>query len=228
VDGMKNVMIVEDEYRMRALLADYFKINDFGVVEAGDGETALQKFKEGGIDLIILDIMLPRTDGWTVCRTIRKTSDVPIIILTAKSEEDDKLLGYELGADDYVTKPFSLKILMAKVKALFKRVEGTPANQGDIIDIDGLRINETAHEVTVNGSEINLSPKEYELLLYLVKNMGVALTRDMILDNVWGFDYFGDVRTVDTHIKRLREKIGEKGDMINTIRGSGYRFGVKK
>lgn len=224
---MKTILIVEDEYRMRYLLRDYFINEGYEIVEAEDGEVALSKFKETNVDLIILDIMMPHMDGWTVCRTIRGISDVPIIILTAKSEEDDKLLGYELGADDYITKPFSLKILMAKVKVLLKRAEGIPGSQKSIMEYDGLRINETAHEVTVDGQEINLSPKEYELLLYLVKNGGAALSRDMILDNVWGYDFYGDARTVDTHIKRIREKLGSKGNLITTVRGSGYRFEVK-
>lgn len=224
---MKSILIVEDEYRMRSLLQDYFANEGYEVVEAEDGEAALLKFKEAKVDLIILDIMMPHMDGWTVCRTIRNFSDVPIIILTAKSEEDDKLLGYELGADDYITKPFSLKILMAKVKVLLKRAEGITGNQKSIMEFDGLRINETAHEVTVDDMEINLSPKEYELLLYLVKNGGAALSRDMILDGVWGYDFYGDARTVDTHIKRIREKLGRKGNLITTVRGSGYRFEVK-
>lgn len=224
---MKSILIVEDEYRMRSLLQDYFVNEGYEVVEAEDGEAALLKFKEAKVGLIILDIMMPHMDGWTVCRTIRNFSDVPIIILTAKSEEDDKLLGYELGADDYITKPFSLKILMAKVKVLLKRAEGITGNQKSIMEFDGLRINETAHEVTVDDMEINLSPKEYELLLYLVKNGGAALSRDMILDGVWGYDFYGDARTVDTHIKRIREKLGRKGNLITTVRGSGYRFEVK-
>lgn len=224
---MKSILIVEDEYRMRSLLQDYFANEGYEVVEAEDGEAALLKFKEAKVDLIILDIMMPHMDGWTVCRTIRNISDVPIIILTAKSEEDDKLLGYELGADDYITKPFSLKILMAKVKVLLKRAEGITGNQKSIMEFDGLRINETAHEVTVDDMEVNLSPKEYELLLYLVKNGGAALSRDMILDGVWGYDFYGDARTVDTHIKRIREKLGRKGNLITTVRGSGYRFEVK-
>jgi DNA-binding response OmpR family regulator len=223
----RTLLIVEDEYRMRHLLSDYFKREGFNVVEAENGVDALEKFKDK-IDLIILDIMMPLLDGWSVCQTIRNTSDVPIIILTAKSEEGDKLMGYELGADDYITKPFSPKVLVAKVKALLKRAEGISGKQSILIDVDGLIINDTAHEVIVDGEYLNLSPKEFDLLLYLVRNRGVALSRDKILDNVWGYGYYGDLRTVDTHIKRIREKLKEKGDIITTIRGSGYKLEIKK
>lgn len=222
----KTILIVEDEYRMRHLLNDYFKKEGFSIVEAEDGEDALSKFNEK-IDLIVLDIMLPNLDGWTVCKTIRKSSRVPIIMLTAKSEEDDKLYGYELGADDYMTKPFSPKVLVAKVKALLKRVDGIDGDDS-IIEIGDLKISQDAHEVTNNGEYLNLSPKEFDLLIYLVKNKGIALSREKILDNIWGYDYFGDPRTVDTHIKRLREKLGDNDKYIGTVRGSGYKFEVKK
>ncbi|HBM80282.1 MAG: response regulator transcription factor [Clostridiales bacterium] len=222
----KNIMIVEDEYRMRHLLSDYFRKEGYSIVEAEDGKEALEKFKED-IDVIILDIMLPNLDGWTVCKAIRNSSNVPIIMLTAKSEEDDKLLGYELGADDYVTKPFSPKVLVAKVKALIKRTEILTGNTDGITESSGIRIDENAHDVTVDGRPVNLAPKEYDLLLYLMRNKSVALAREKILDNIWGYDYYGDFRTVDTHIKRLREKLGDKGELICTVRGSGYKFEAK-
>lgn len=222
----KTVMIVEDEYRMRHLLCDYFKKEGFSIIEAADGREAIEKFRKN-IDIIILDIMLPVIDGFEVCKTIRSIADVPIIILTAKSEEDDKLLGYELGADDYITKPFSPKILVAKVKAILKRTDSMQGYKNGIIEAGGIIINETAHEITVDGKELPLSPKEYDLLLYLIKNKGVALSREKILDHVWGYDYYGDVRTVDTHIKRIREKMGPKCELITTVRGSGYKFEVK-
>lgn len=222
----KTVMIVEDEQRMRHLLCDYFKKEGFFIVEAADGREAVEKYSKG-IDIIILDIMIPVMDGWEVCRTIRGISDVPIVMLTAKSQEDDKLLGYELGADDYVTKPFSPKVLVAKVKALLRRADGLLSECEGIIEAGGIVINDIGHEVTIDGEAIVLAPKEYDLLLYLMKNRGIALSREKILDNVWGYDYYGDIRTVDTHIKRIREKIKNKGDFISTVRGSGYKFEVK-
>lgn len=224
----KSVLIVEDEQRMRILLGDYLKKEGFQFLQASNGIEALEQFKKQKIDLVVLDIMMPFLDGWEVCKQIRKTSNIPIIILTAKSEEDDKLLGYELGADDYVTKPFSPKILIAKIKVLLKRIDSSQFTNNSVLDFEGLTIDELSHEVKVMQKEILLSPKEYELLLYIVKNNGIALTRNQILDNVWGIDYYGDTRTVDTNIKRLREKLGEKANLITTIRGSGYRFEVKR
>jgi two-component system, OmpR family, response regulator ResD len=224
----KTILVVEDEKRMRVLLSDYFKKEGYNFLEAANGIEAISVFNSHSVDLIILDIMMPFMDGWEVCKAVRKISEVPIIVLTAKSEEDDKLLGYELGADDYVTKPFSPKILIAKVKALLKRVESKPQPSKEIFDIDGLIIDELSHEVRINKDVVILTPKEYDLLLYLVRNKGIALSRDKILDSVWGIDYYGDSRTVDTNIKRLREKLGEKADLITTIRGSGYKFEVKK
>lgn len=224
----KTILIVEDEFRMRLLLTDYFKKEGFAVIEAENGIKAIDEFNSNKIDLVILDIMIPYMDGWEVCRIIRKNSYIPIIMVTAKSQDDDKLLGYELGADDYVTKPYSPKVLVAKVKALLKRTETTDGKPEEVINLDGLIINESSHQVFVREEELQLSPKEYDLLLYLVKNKGIALTRSKILDNVWGYDYYGDERTVDTNIKRLREKLKDKADMISTIRGSGYRFEVKR
>jgi DNA-binding response OmpR family regulator len=224
----KKVLLVEDEKRMRILLCDYLKRDDFEYYEASNGVEALDIFKKYPVDLVVLDIMMPFMDGWEVCRSIRRTSNIPIIILTAKSEEEDKLLGYELGADDYVTKPFSPKVLIAKIKVLLKRSETPLEVNNTLLLIDGLSINELSHEVKIYDEEIILSPKEYELLLYLVKNSGIALTRNQILDSVWGVDYYGDARTVDTNIKRLREKLKDKASLITTIRGSGYRFEVKR
>ncbi|MGL5615510.1 MAG: response regulator transcription factor [Sarcina sp.] len=222
----KNILIVEDELRIRILLKDYFRKDGFKIYEAGDGEEALKSFSEHNIDLVILDIMMPKLNGFKVCETIRSVSNIPIILLTAKEEEEDKLKGYELGADDYVTKPFSPKVLVAKVKALFKRTESTGVDK-NILDFKGLTINKLSHEVKIGEEEISLSPKEYDLLIYLTSNKGIALSRDKILDNVWGFDYFGDIRTVDTNIKRLREKLLDKSCYITTVRGSGYKFEAK-
>lgn len=228
----KIILIVEDEERMRKLLKDYFKNSGFNVLEAENGIEALKVFKENKIDLLILDIMMPYMDGFTVCNEIRKNAETPIIILTAKGEEEDKLLGYELGADDYVTKPFSPKVLVAKARALIKRSSTSEVdnnqNNLNIMNFNGLKINETSHVVTIDGEEILLSPKEYDLLLYFVKNKDIALTRDTILDKVWGFDYFGGLRTVDTHVKRLREKLKNKASYIVTVRGSGYKFEVRE
>jgi DNA-binding response OmpR family regulator len=224
----KKILLVEDEKRMRILLCDYLKREDYEYYEASNGLEAIDLLKKNPVDIVVLDIMMPFMDGWEFCKHIRKTSNIPIIILTAKAEEEDKLLGYELGADDYVTKPFSPKVLIAKIKVLLKRTEMPSEVNNSIIFIDGLAIDDLSHEVKVNDEEVILSPKEYELLLYLVKNGGIALSRNQILDSVWGVDYYGDARTVDTNIKRLREKLKDKAYLITTIRGSGYRFEVKR
>ncbi|MBK1809296.1 response regulator transcription factor [Clostridium sp. YIM B02505] len=220
------LLIVEDEIRIRFLLRDYFLKENFKIFEAKNGKEALNIYSEEKIDLVILDIMMPELNGFEVCKKIREVSTTPIIMLTARSEEDDKLLGYELGADDYVTKPFSPKVLVAKAKALLKRTNNK--TDTNIMDYDGLKINKTSHEVMVYDKTINLSPKEFDLLIYLVSNEGIALTRDQILDSVWGIDYYGDLRTVDTNIKRLREKLLDKSEFITTVRGSGYKFEVKE
>ncbi|EDS78409.1 response regulator transcription factor [Clostridium massiliodielmoense] len=219
------ILIIEDEERMRKLLRDYFNRSEFSVLEAEDGVKALKVFKENSVDIVILDIMIPYLDGWTVCKSIRQNSKVPIIMLTAKGEEEDKLLGYELGADDYVTKPFSPKVLVAKVKALLKRsvVEQKETN---IKNYNGLEINKLSNEVKIDGDIVNLSPKEYDLLIFFANNIDIVLSRDIILDKVWGFDYEGGLRTVDTHVKRLREKLKEKAKFIVTVRGKGYKFEV--
>jgi DNA-binding response OmpR family regulator len=223
--AFKKILIVEDEERMRRLIGDYLKREGFKIIEAEDGKRALDFFESENIDLIILDIMLPEYDGWTVCREIRKSSKIPIIMLTARSEESDELFGFELGADEYVTKPFSPKILIARVNALLRR---TNAIIEDIVSIEGIEVDQIAHRVIIDGNEVEMTPKEYELLDFMIKNVGQALTREQILDEVWGYNYYGDFRTVDTHIKRLRIKLDEKSNLIQTVRGIGYRFEVKK
>lgn len=224
----KTILIIEDEIRIRFLLKDYLLSEGFSVIEACDGEEGLMAFKNNNVDLILLDIMMPKIDGLTVLENIRTVSDIPIILLTAKSQEEDKLYGYDIGADDYITKPFSPKILVAKVKALLKRTADLNEDKSSTKNYNGLTINKLAHEVKVDNVQLSLSPKEYELLVYLCDNIGIALTRDTILDNVWGIDYYGDLRTVDTNIKRLREKLGEKANYIVTVRGSGYKFDVNQ
>jgi DNA-binding response OmpR family regulator len=222
----KTILVVEDEDRMRKLISDYLKIEDFKVIEAKNGNDALLQFSSNKVDLLILDVMMPGLDGFSVCKTIRQSSDVPIIFLTAKGEEEDKLTGFELGADEYVTKPFSPKVLVARSKALLKRVEGTIGKPDNVFDIHGLKVNFLSRQVYVDSNEISLSPTEYDLLAYLIKNKGIVLSRNALLDNVWGYSYDGDLRTVDTHIKRLREKLINKSKFICTVRGSGYRFEV--
>lgn len=222
----KSILIVEDELRIRFLLRDYLTKDDFNVFEASNGEEGLFVFSTQKIDLVILDIMMPIMDGMTMLEKLREVSTVPVILLTAKSEEDDKLQGYDYGADDYITKPFSPKVLIAKVKALLKRSREDIDSSSQ--EFNGLTINKLSHEVRVNGKEITLSPKEYELLIYLVTNEGIALSRDNILDNVWGLDYYGDIRTVDTNVKRLREKLLDRSNLIVTVRGSGYKFDSKQ
>ena len=224
----KTIMVVDDEYRIRRLISDYLKKEGFIIIEAENGEEALAKFKYNKIDLIILDLMMPKVDGLIVCKSIRLTSNIPILMLTAKSEEYDELLGFDLGADDYVKKPFSPKVLVAKSKALLKRSEIYIKKDELLFTIDDFSLNELSHCAILSGEQLSLSPKEYELLLYFVKNEGIALTRDQILDHVWGMDYYGESRTVDTNVKRLREKLKHKGELITTIRGSGYKFEVSK
>ena len=224
----KTILIIEDEIRIRFLLKDYLLSEGFSVIEACDGEEGLMAFKNNNVDLILLDIMMPKIDGLTVLENIRTVSDIPIILLTAKSQAEDKLYGYDIGADDYITKPFSPKILVAKVKALLKRTADLNEDKSSTKNYNGLTINKLAHEIKVDNVQLSLSPKEYELLVYLSDNIGIALTRDTILDNVWGIDYYGDLRTVDTNIKRLREKLGEKANYIVTVRGSGYKFDVNQ
>lgn len=220
----EKILIVEDEERMRNLIDAYLKKEKYETLQAKNGLEAIKIFDSNSIKLIILDIMMPFMDGFDVCKYVRRNSNVPIIILTAKGEEDDKLLGYEIGADDYITKPFSPKVLVAKIKVLLKRYYQDENSNTAITNLEGLVIDELSHEVSIDNKEIYLSPKEYDLLLYFAKNKGISLTRDKILDGVWGMDYYGDVRTVDTHVKRLREKLLDKAYLITTVRGSGYKL----
>lgn len=224
---MDKILIVEDEIRMRILIKDYFKKEGFQILEASNGKDGLEVFKNNLVDLVILDVMMPLMDGFTLCKNIREVSDVPIILLTAKSEEEDKLLGYELGTDDYVTKPFSPKVLVAKAKALLKRSQNSSSSSDHIITIDNLTINKLSHEVSLNDELINLTPKEFDLLIFLSENRDISLSRENILDKVWGYDYDGDIRTVDTTVKRLREKLLNSSYLISTVRGSGYKLGGK-
>ena len=219
------VLVVDDESRMRKLVRDFLVKKDFEVLEAGDGAEAIDIFfATKDIALVILDVMMPKMDGWQVCREIRSYSQVPIIMLTAKSDERDELLGFELGVDEYISKPFSPKILVARVEAILRRTSGLAAD--DVIRAGGIEVNKAAHEVTVDGMSIELSDKEFELLTYFMENQGIALSREKILNSVWNYDYFGDARTIDTHVKKLRSKLGAKGDYIKTIWGMGYKFEV--
>ena len=224
MDRLK-VLVVDDESRMRKLVRDFLVKSNFDVLEAGDGEEALDIFyKEKDIALIILDVMMPKMDGWEVVKTIRKYSQVPIIMLTARGEESDELQGFNLGVDEYISKPFSPKILVARVEAILRR--SGHGEQEDVLTCGGIELNKTAHMVSVDGKNIELSFKEFELLTYFMENQGIALSREKILNHVWNYDYFGDARTIDTHVKKLRSKMGDKGDYIKTIWGMGYKFEV--
>jgi len=216
------LLIVEDEPRMREIINDYFSVKDFSLCEAKNGTEALEILENNEFDIILLDIMMPKTDGLSVCKKVRLKSEVPIIFLTAKSDEDDKLYGYNLGADDYITKPFSLPVLYAKVVALIKRTNGSIIN--DEINISGIKINTKSQKVTVDDKEVLLTPKEYDLLLCLIKNKDRVMTRDQLLTKVWGFNYFGNDRVVDTQIKKLRAALGDKAVCICTVIKSGYKF----
>ncbi|MCT4564854.1 MAG: response regulator transcription factor [Maledivibacter sp.] len=224
----KTVLIVEDEARMREITKAFFVKSGFQVLEASNGREALEILEDEKIDIVILDIMIPEIDGWTVCRRIRKKLDVPIILLTARTDEDDKLMGYELGADDYMTKPFSPKVLIAKAKNLLMRAEGTLGNNGtnEFIDILGIKINKQSMTVNVDDKRIDLTPKEYDLLIYMIENEKRVLSREQILNNVWGFEYIGDSRVVDNHIKKLRKKLMDKSKYIHTLIKVGYKFEV--
>ena len=218
--------MVDDESRMRKLVSDFLTRKGYQVIEAGDGEEAIDKFYEDkNISLVILDVMMPKMNGWDTCRQIRKNSNVPIIMLTAKSDEASELNGFDCGADEYISKPFSPKILTARVDALIRR--SYSIDSSEMIDVGGIVINKAAHIVKINDEEIELSFKEFELLTYFVDNKGIALSREKILNNVWNYDYFGDARTIDTHVKKLRKKLGDKGDYIKTIWGMGYKFEVE-
>ncbi len=220
------VLVVDDESRMRKLVKDFLMQKQYKVLEAADGEEALKVFEENQnkINIILLDVMMPKLDGWSVLRQIRQKSHVPIIMLTARGEEQDELFGFELGVDEYISKPFSPKILVARVEAILNR---TTEKKNEIKDYGGIIIDSDGRTVKVDGKQIELSLREYELLKYLVDNNGIALSRDKILNNVWNYDYYGDTRTIDSHIKKVRHKLGKKGKYIETIRGVGYKFEVK-
>lgn len=221
------ILVVDDEVRMRKLVKDFLTKQQYSVIEAADGEEAIDIFfSTNDISLVILDVMMPRMDGWEVCKEIRKFSKVPIIMLTAKSTENDELLGFDLGVDEYVTKPFSPKILVARVDAILRRAN--KISKDSIITAGDIEINKIAHIVNVSGKPVELSFKEFELLVYFIENEGIALSRENILNNVWNYDYFGDARTIDTHVKKLRSKMGECGSYIKTIWGMGYKFEVDK
>lgn len=217
------VLVVDDEARMRKLVRDFLEREGFSVLEAEDGMRAMELFYEDkDIALIILDVMMPKMDGWQVCREVRAYSKVPIIMLTARADEQDELQGFQLGVDEYVTKPFSPKILVARIEAILRRTNQT-ANE-EIVSCGGILMDKAAHQVTIDGRPVDLSFKEFELLAYFLENRGIALSRERILNNVWNYDYFGDARTIDTHVKKLRSKMGEKGDLIKTIWGMGYKL----
>lgn len=229
-ERMKNmdkcILIVDDESRMRKLIKDFLTAKGYSILEAEDGEIALQVFEQNSekIDLILLDVMMPKLDGWSVLRQIRQTSQIPIIMLTARGEEQDELFGFELGVDEYISKPFSPKILVARVEAILKRTQG---EQKEVKDYGGIEIDKEGRTVTVDGKVLELSLREYELLVYLVENENIALSRDKILNNVWNYDYYGDSRTIDSHIKKIRHKLGKRGKYIKTMRGVGYKFEIK-
>ena len=220
------ILVVDDESRMRKLIKDFLMQKGYSILEAVDGEEALKVFEENenNISLILLDVMMPKLDGWSVLRQIRQTSKVPIIMLTARGEEQDELFGFELGVDEYISKPFSPKILVARVEAILKRTMGS---ENELKNYGGIVINPEGRTVTVDGKQIEMSLREYELLKYLVDNQNIALSRDKILNNVWNYDYYGDSRTIDSHIKKIRHKLGKKGKYIETMRGIGYKFEVK-
>ena len=221
------ILVVDDESRMRKLLKDFLSTKGFNIIEAEDGEKALDIFTENRnkIKLVLLDVMMPKLDGWSVLRKIRQESNLPVIMLTARGEEQDELFGFELGVDEYISKPFSPKILVARVEAILKRVYG---DTKQVKDYDGIIIDQEGRTVKVDGKSVDLSLREYELLKYLLDNENIALSRDKILNNVWNYDYYGDSRTIDSHIKKIRHKLGKKGKYIETIRGIGYKFEIKK
>ena len=225
MDKLK-ILVLDDESRMRKLVKDFLVKSNYEVLEAEDGSKAVDIFfEQNDIALVILDVMMPMMDGWQVCKEIRAYSKVPIIMLTAKSDERDELQGFELGVDEYISKPFSPKILVARVEAILRRTSQISADA--ILEAGGIAINKAAHIVTIDGNPVELSFKEFELLSYFIENQGIALSREKILNNVWNYDYFGDARTIDTHVKKLRSKLGEKGDLIRTIWGMGYKFEVE-
>lgn len=219
----RKILVVDDESRMRKLVRDFLVKDHYDVLEAEDGEQAVELFfREKGIALIVLDVMMPKMDGWQVCREIREYSQVPIIMLTARGDEQDELQGFKLGVDEYISKPFSPKILVARIEAILRRTQS--AESQELLVCGGITVDKNAHQVLIDDQPVDLSYKEFELLTYFVENKGLALSREKILNNVWNYDYFGDARTIDTHVKKLRSKMGEKGDMIKTIWGMGYKL----
>ena len=218
------VLLIEDESRLREIVREYFENDQFTVIEAADGEEGIKKFNENHVDIIILDLMLPKVDGWEVCKVIREKSNIPIIMITARSEEEDQLLGFDLGTDEYVTKPFSPKVLVAKAKSVLRRTIENKQDDSDSKTICGITINTSSRTAFIKNEELHLTHKEFELLHYLIENKGMVLSRDQLLNNIWGYDYFGDGRTVDTHIKKLRHKLGEKAKHISTVIRVGYKF----
>lgn len=220
------ILVVDDESRMRKLVRDFLVRKDYDVLEAGDGEEALDIFyKDKEVALIILDVMMPKMNGWEVVREVRENSKIPIIMLTAKGDESDELMSFDLGVDEYIAKPFSPKILVARVEAILRRT-GRSESEETLLEMGGIVLDKSAHQVTIDGKPVELSYKEFELLNYFMENAGIALSRERILDAVWNYDYFGDARTIDTHVKKLRSKMGEKGDYIKTIWGMGYKFEI--
>ena len=220
------ILVVDDESRMRKLVRDFLVRKDYDVLEAGDGEEALDIFyKDKEVALIIIDVMMPKMNGWEVVREVRENSKVPIIMLTAKGDESDELMGFDLGVDEYIAKPFSPKILVARVEAILRRT-GRSESEETLLEMGGIVLDKSAHQVTIGGKPVELSYKEFELLNYFMENAGIALSRERILDAVWNYDYFGDARTIDTHVKKLRSKMGETGDYIKTIWGMGYKFEI--
>lgn len=220
---MPKILIVDDEVKIRTVVKEYAEFEGYETDEAGDGMEAVEKARKNDYDIIVMDIMMPKLDGFSACKEIRKTKQTPVIMLSARGEEYDKLFGFELGIDDYVVKPFSPKELLARIRAVIARASSLKPSE-DIIKYQGLIINMTAREVTIDGQKVQMTPKEYELLFYLVKNMNIALSREKLLEEVWGFDFYGDDRTVDTHIKMLRNSLGEYRNLIITLRGMGYKF----
>ncbi|SDA10364.1 DNA-binding response regulator, OmpR family, contains REC and winged-helix (wHTH) domain [Ruminococcus sp. YE71] len=220
---MPKILVVDDEERIRAIIREYAEFSEFEVTEAADGMEAVEAVRKDNFDIIVMDVMMPRLDGYSACKEIKKLKDIPVIMLSARGEEYDKLFGFEIGVDDYVTKPFSPKELMARIRAVMNRASGTKKTE-DVITYQGLVINFTAREVTIDGKKAQMTPKEYDLLFYLVRNMNIALSREKLLEEVWGFDFYGDDRTVDTHIKMLRNSLGPYRSLIVTLRGMGYKF----
>lgn len=222
--GKMKILVCDDEQLIREVIKEYLNLENYEVIEASNGIEALEKVKENNIDMIIMDIMMPKMDGYQTIKEIKKQKDIPCLMLSARAEEFDKLLGFEIGIDDYVTKPFSPKELVARIKAITKRKE----KNNTIYQFEGLKLDDIAHEVTIDGNLINLTPKEYELLKYFIENKNIALSREQLLTNIWGYDFYGDDRTVDTHVKTLRNNLGKYRNMITTIRKIGYKFEYKE